>query len=62
MKLLSPKQVADVTGLPYAKALALVKSLAYTRIDHNYYIYDTKLEAFLSEDCAMELRTEGDVL
>lgn len=57
MKLLSPTQVAEITGLPYTKALTVIKSLAYIRIDHNYYIYDSKLEAFLSQDCAIELKT-----
>lgn len=57
MKLLSPNQVAEITGLPYHKALTVIKSLAYTRIDHNYYISENKLRAFLSQDYAMELRT-----
>lgn len=55
MKLLSPNQVAEVTGLPYAKALTIIKSLAYTRIDHNYYISESKLREFLQQDCAVEL-------
>lgn len=57
MKLLSPGQVAEVTGLPYTKALTVIKSLAYTRIDHNYYISETKLREFLEQDCIVELRT-----
>ena len=56
MRLLSPNQVAEVTGLPYTKALTVIKSLAYTRIDHNYYISETKLREFLSQDCVVELR------
>ena len=48
VKLLSPNQVAEITGLPYAKALTVIKSLAYTRIDHNYYISESKLREFLS--------------
>lgn len=57
MKLLSPNQVAGITGLPYTKALTIIKSLAYTRIDHNYYISETKLREFLQQDCIVELRT-----
>lgn len=57
MKLLSPTQVAEVTGLPYAKALTVIKSLAYTRIDHNYYINESKLKAFLLQEDAVELRS-----
>lgn len=56
MKLLSPNQVAKLTGLPYNKALTIIKSLAYVHIDHNYYITETKLRDFLSQDCAMEIR------
>ena len=57
VKLLSPNQVAEITGLPYAKALTVIKSLAYTSIDHNYYISESKLREFLSQDCAVELST-----
>ena len=57
MKLLSPNQVSEVTGLPYTKALTVIKSLAYTRIDHNYYISETKLREFLQQDCIVELVT-----
>ncbi len=57
MKFLSPNQVAEITGLPYTKALTIIKSLAYTRIDHNYYISESKLRAFMQQDCIVELRT-----
>lgn len=57
MKFLSPNQVAEITGLPYTKALTVIKSLAYTRIDHNYYISESKLRAFMQQDCIVELRT-----
>ena len=57
MKFLSPNQVAEITGLPYTKALTMIKSLAYTRIDHNYYISESKLRAFMQQDCIVELRT-----
>lgn len=60
MRLLSPNQVAEITGLPYTKALTIIKSLAYTRIDHNYYISESKFKAFLSQDCAVELTTEKE--
>lgn len=33
MKLLCPKEVAEITGLPYIKALALVKSTNHIQID-----------------------------
>lgn len=57
MRLLSPRDVAEITGLPYAKALAIIKGLAYTRIDRNYYLSESKLRDFLAQDCAIELTT-----
>lgn len=58
MKLLTPYQVADITGLPYAKALMLIKAMAYIQIGNRYYVSDTNLTAFLSQDCAIEITNE----
>lgn len=58
MKLLSPKQVAQITGLPYSKALAVVKEFAYTKIDNCYYITESKLKAYLHSEDATELTTD----
>ena len=58
MKLLTPYQVADITGLPYAKALMLIKAMAYIQIGNRYYVSDTNLAAFLSQDCAVEITNE----
>lgn len=48
MKLLSPQQVAELTGLPYGKSLALVKLLNHIQIDHRYYVSEDTLKAFLN--------------
>ena len=57
MKLLSPKEVADITGLPYIKALALVKSTNHIQIDNRYYVSETVLRAFLNPDTALKITT-----
>jgi hypothetical protein len=57
MKLLSPKEVADITGLPYIKALALVKSTNHIQIDNRYYVSETVLKAFLNPDTALKITT-----
>ena len=48
MKLLSPQQVAELTGLPYGKSLALVKLLNHIQIDRRYYVSEDTLKAFLN--------------
>ena len=59
MKLLSPDDVAATTGLPYAKALLLVKSMAYIRIDKRYYVSEATLNAFLTQSEAVEIINEN---
>lgn len=60
MKLLSPHEVAAMTGLPYAKALILIKSMAYIRIDKRYYVSEATLNAFLTQDSAIEISNTDD--
>lgn len=57
MKLLSPKEVAALTGLPYIKALALVKSTNHIQIDNRYYVAESVLRAFLNPDTALKITT-----
>lgn len=57
MKLLCPKDVAAITGLPYIKALALVKSTNHIQIDNRYYVSETVLKAFLNPDTALKITT-----
>ena len=59
MKLLSPQQVAEITGLSYAKALRVVKNLAYTKVYNHYYISESKLKAFLGSDDATEITKDN---
>lgn len=49
MKLRSPYDVAKQTGLPY------VKSMAYIRIDKRYYVSEATLNAFLTQESAIEI-------
>lgn len=57
MKLLCPKEVADLTGLPYSKALALVKSTNHIQIDNRYYVTESVLRAFLNPSTALKITT-----
>lgn len=59
MKLLSPYDVAALTGLPYSKALTLIKGMNYIRIDRRYYVSEATLTAFLTQAEAIELTTEN---
>ena len=66
MKLLTPYEVAKLTGLGYAKALMLIKGMAYIRMDNRYYVSEENLKKFLTQDTAIELFTTtvegGDTL
>ena len=53
MKLLSPQQVAEITGLPYAKALLIIKSTNHIQINNRYYVSESTLRAFLNPDAPM---------
>ena len=55
MKLLSPYDIAEQTGLPYAKALTLIKAMAYIRIANRYYVSEATFHAFLTQDSAVEI-------
>ena len=53
MKMLSPQQVAEITGLPYAKALLIIKSTNHIQINNRYYVSESTLRAFLNPDVPM---------
>ena len=59
MRMLSPYQVAEITGLTYAKALLLIKSANHIQINNRYYISETTLRAFLNPDTPMLIEEEG---
>lgn len=48
MKMLTPQDVAKLTGLPYVKALMLVKSANHVQICNRYYISEAALMALLN--------------
>ena len=58
MKLLSPKEVAEITGLPYLKALLLIKSANHIQINNRYYITEKALMELLSQDTAILIKEE----
>ena len=60
MKLLSPYQVAEITGLPYAKALLLIKSANHIQINNRYYVSETTLRAFLNPDTPMLIEEDEE--
>ena len=55
MKLLSPQQIAEQTGLPYGKALALIKELNHIQINNRYYVAENVFEAFLHPSEAIKV-------
>ena len=58
MKLLSPKDVAQITGLPYSKALLLIKSANHVQINNRYYITEKVLHDLLNHDGAILIKEE----
>lgn len=59
MKLLSTYQVAEVTGLPYAKALFLIKSMNHLQMGNRYYVSETTLRAFLNPTTPILIKEES---
>lgn len=55
MKMLSTYDVAELTGLPYSKALLLIKNTNYIQMGNRYYVSETTLEAFLNPDGAIQI-------
>ena len=60
MRMLSPYQVAEITGLPYAKALLLIKSANHIQINNRYYVSETTLRAFLTPDTPMLIEEDDE--
>ena len=58
MKLLTPKDVAQITGLPYSKALLLIKSSNHVQINNRYYIAEKVLHDLLNHDGAILIKEE----
>ena len=53
MKLLTPQQISKITGLPYSKALLLIKNMNHLQINNRYYVSESTLRAFLNPDTPM---------
>ena len=60
MKMLTPYQVAEITGLPYAKSLLLIKSTNHIQINNRYYVSETTLRKFLNPDTPMLIEEENE--
>lgn len=58
MKMLTPYEVATVTGLPYAKALLLIKNTNHIQINNRYYVSESTLKAFLNPDTPILIEEE----
>ena len=59
MKMLTPYDVAEITGLSYAKALLIIKSANHIQINNRYYVSESTLRAFLNPKTAI-LIEEGE--
>ena len=60
MRMLTPYQVAEITGLPYAKALVLIKSTNHIQINNRYYVSETTLRNFLNPSTPMLIEEDED--
>lgn len=60
MKMLTPYQVAEITGLPYAKALMIIKSTNHIQINNRYYVSETTLRKFLNPDTPMLIEEDNE--
>ena len=58
MRMLTPYDVEEITGLTYAKALLLIKSANHIQINNRYYVSETTLRAFLNPDTPILIEEE----
>lgn len=58
MRMLSPYDVAEITGLPYHKALLLIKSMNHIQIGNRYYVSEDTLRAFLTPSTPILIKEE----
>ena len=59
MRMLTPYDVAEITGLSYAKALLIVKAAKHIQINNRYYISETSLRAFLNPETPILIEEDG---
>ena len=60
MRMLTPYQVAEITGLSYAKALTIIKSANPIQIGNRYYVSESTLRAFLNPDTPILIEEENE--
>lgn len=58
MKMLTPYDVAAITGLPYAKALLIIKSTNHIQIGNRYYVSEMTLTEFLNPSTPILIEEE----
>lgn len=58
MKMLTPYDVAALTGLSYAKALLIVKSTNHIQIGNRYFVSESTLRAFLNPSTPILIEEE----
>ena len=58
MKMLTPYDVAAMTGLSYAKALLIIKSMNHIQIGNRYYVSEKTLAAFLNPSTPILIEEE----
>lgn len=59
MKLLTTYQVAEITGLPYAKALFFIKAMNHLQVGNRYFVSETTLRAFLNPTTPVHIKEEN---
>ena len=59
MKMLTPYEVMERTGLNYRNALLLIKSANHIQIKNRYYISETTLRAFLNPATPILIKEEN---
>ena len=59
MKLLTPNDVSQITGLNYRNALLIIKSANHIQVNNRYYISETSLRAFLNPDTPILIEEDG---
>lgn len=59
MKLLSTQELAAATGLPYHKALFLIKAMNHLQMGNKYYVSETTLRAFLNPNTPIQIKEEN---
>ena len=60
VRMLTPYDVKEITGLTYARALLLIKSTNHIQINNRYYVSESTLRAFLTPDTPILIESEEE--